>query len=261
MSTRLRHLVLAVCLLSTSPAWALSLSLWDPAAQAVFDLVNLQRGFLGLGTLNADSRLHDAALGHSTDMALNDYFAHTNPFTNETASQRVTAAGYAWTSTGENIAAGQGQLQLGQPLNAAREVMYGTAALTLLSDFDVTLGNGGFAGWDEVGDLWSDADWDAWETNQLGFGGWMGSSGHRDNVRNAGYTDLGVGYYYEAGDQGNVLIPGVGNANGPFFTYWTQNFAAGDSAPVPLPPAVLLLAAPLLALRRRRRLVRGTTAG
>jgi uncharacterized protein YkwD len=44
--------------------------------------------------------------------------------------------------------------------------------------------------------------------------GWMNSPGHRANIMNAGYQELGVGYYYLANDTGNV------NYN----YYWTQEF-------------------------------------
>lgn len=59
--------------------------------------------------------------------------------------------------------------------------------------------------------------------------GWMGSSGHRANILSTGYRELGVGYVYQSGDQGNVRFdaggcqPDAGN-HGPYYHYWTQNF-------------------------------------
>ena len=50
--------------------------------------------------------LAQAATGHSQDMATLDFFSHTGS-NGSTAAQRITAAGYAWRSMGENIAAGQ----------------------------------------------------------------------------------------------------------------------------------------------------------
>jgi uncharacterized protein YkwD len=44
--------------------------------------------------------------------------------------------------------------------------------------------------------------------------GWMNSPGHRANIMNGSYQELGVGYYYLADDTGNV------NYN----YYWTQEF-------------------------------------
>lgn len=46
-----------------------------------------------------------AADGHSKDMAAKNYFSHTSA-DGRTLADRVNATGYAWTSLGENIAAG-----------------------------------------------------------------------------------------------------------------------------------------------------------
>lgn len=46
--------------------------------------------------------------------------------------------------------------------------------------------------------------------------GWMNSQGHRDNILNCGYQDIGVGYYYLANDTGSVN----------YYHYWTMNLAA-----------------------------------
>jgi hypothetical protein len=51
--------------------------------------------------------------------------------------------------------------------------------------------------------------------------GWINSPGHRANLLNASYTELGVGYYYQANDTGSV------NYN----RYWTQMFGSGDTNP------------------------------
>jgi uncharacterized protein YkwD len=53
-----------------------------------------------------NSKLLDAATGHSADMANQNYFSHTS-LDGRTFDQRITAAGYAWSNIGENIAAGQ----------------------------------------------------------------------------------------------------------------------------------------------------------
>lgn len=44
--------------------------------------------------------------------------------------------------------------------------------------------------------------------------GWMNSSGHRDNILNSNYRELGVGYYFLENDQGSVN----------YKHYWTQVF-------------------------------------
>lgn len=53
-----------------------------------------------------NSKLFDAAAAHALDMATKDYFSHVSQ-DGRTFSQRISAAGYAWTAAGENIAAGQ----------------------------------------------------------------------------------------------------------------------------------------------------------
>jgi uncharacterized protein YkwD len=50
--------------------------------------------------------LAQAAAGHSQDMASHNLFSHTGS-DNSTLGDRVSATGYAWSSLGENIAAGQ----------------------------------------------------------------------------------------------------------------------------------------------------------
>ncbi|MES2534598.1 MAG: CAP domain-containing protein [Pseudomonadota bacterium] len=52
-----------------------------------------------------NTKLFNAAAGHSHDMATKNYFSHTSKH-GRTFSQRITNAGYAWRSAGENIAAG-----------------------------------------------------------------------------------------------------------------------------------------------------------
>ncbi|MBD2035360.1 pre-peptidase C-terminal domain-containing protein [Leptolyngbya sp. FACHB-321] len=46
--------------------------------------------------------------------------------------------------------------------------------------------------------------------------GWMNSSGHRANILNMSYQEIGVGYYYLANDGGQVN----------YKHYWTQGFGA-----------------------------------
>lgn len=52
-----------------------------------------------------DERLVTAAANHSRDMAAANFFSHTGSG-GSNVGQRVTAAGYAWSTVGENIAAG-----------------------------------------------------------------------------------------------------------------------------------------------------------
>jgi uncharacterized protein YkwD len=56
--------------------------------------------------LTWDAQLEQAAYTHSNDMANYDFFSHTGS-DGSSVSTRVTAQGYTWSSVGENIAAGQ----------------------------------------------------------------------------------------------------------------------------------------------------------
>jgi len=107
----------------------------------VLRLVNVERAKAGCGALTVDSRLAAAAGAHSADMAANKYFSHTGRNGSDVAD-RVEAAGYTWSSVGENIAKGQ-------PTPAA--VMQA----------------------------------------------WMNSSGHRANILNCRFRNIGIGLAYD----------------------------------------------------------------
>lgn len=160
-------IILVIASAYFSPARALSVDLWNDFERDVLTLVNQDRAGLGLGALSGDSRLHDAAVGHSLDMASNNFVDHAGS-NGSNAGQRATSAGYDWNTWGENIAAG-------------------------------------------------------YLTAESVFAGWLGSPGHRDNMRNGAFTDIGIAYI-EAG-------PGT-----EFDTYWTMVLAAGDSVPVSTGP-------------------------
>ena len=72
----------------------------------VIDLVNVERSAQGLHPLSYDHQLAAAARNHSEDMGLQDYFSHTS-LDGRTVPERITAAGYAYNTYGENIAGGQ----------------------------------------------------------------------------------------------------------------------------------------------------------
>ncbi|MFF4452434.1 sigma-70 family RNA polymerase sigma factor [Streptomyces goshikiensis] len=122
-------------------------------AGQVIALVNKERAAAGCGPLTENSQLRSAAQGHSDDMAARNFFDHTNP-DGADPGKRTTAAGYRWSTYGENIARGQ--------QNAA-------------SVMD----------------------------------SWMKSPGHRANILNCSFKEIGVGIHQGAG--------------GP---WWTQNFGA-----------------------------------
>lgn len=62
---------------------------------------------------------------------------------------------------------------------------------------------------------------------------WLNSSGHRANILDPDYRELGVGYAYQANDASNVrygddcIVTSSNNAG--FRHYWTQNFGSRGS--------------------------------
>ncbi|WP_328311949.1 sigma-70 family RNA polymerase sigma factor [Streptomyces sp. NBC_00442] len=121
------------------------------AVQQVLDLVNSERSKAGCPALTSNSKLYDAALKHSENMAAQNFFDHTDP-SGAGPGERITAAGYQWSAYGENIARGQAD-----------------AAAVMDS--------------------------------------WMNSPGHRANILNCGFKEIGIGVHYGSG--------------GP---WWTQDF-------------------------------------
>ncbi|MEU6988086.1 CAP domain-containing protein [Streptomyces sp. NPDC046324] len=119
--------------------------------EQVVTLANTEREKVGCSPLRADGRLHESAQAHADDMADRDYYAHTTPEGRD-AGDRITAAGYTWSSWAENIHRGPKT-----PVEAMED--------------------------------------------------WMNSDGHRRNILNCSFKDLGVG----------VAL----TSNGP---WWVQNF-------------------------------------
>ncbi len=74
--------------------------------QVTLNLVNSERRLHGLPALAPDLLLIAAARAHAEDLARTGRTTHHGS-DGSTPDQRVTAAGYAWTAVGENIAAGQ----------------------------------------------------------------------------------------------------------------------------------------------------------
>ncbi|MFF8095100.1 CAP domain-containing protein [Streptomyces sp. NPDC016675] len=124
-----------------------------PEAQ-VLALVNEERAAAGCSPVTANDRLTRAADDYSDVMASSGVMSHTGP-DGSTMASRVEAAGYQWSTLGENIARGQAD-----------------AASVMES--------------------------------------WMNSSGHRANILNCSFRELGVGVHFGDG--------------GP---WWTQNFGTG----------------------------------
>nr|WP_242620941.1 CAP domain-containing protein [Streptomyces sp. BK239] len=123
-----------------------------PEAQ-VLALVNKERAAAGCSPVTANDRLTRAADDYSDVMANSGVMSHTGP-DGSTMTTRVEAAGYQWSTLGENIAQGQAD-----------------SASVMKS--------------------------------------WMNSPGHRANILNCSFKELGVGVHFGDG--------------GP---WWTQDFGA-----------------------------------
>ncbi|MEV6224335.1 CAP domain-containing protein [Nocardia fluminea] len=125
----------------------------DSMRGQVLELVNRERVGAGCKPVQSDGTLQTAAQRHSDDMAARGFFDHVNP-SGVGPGGRIEAAGYRWSTYGENIARGQ---------ESAAAVM----------------------------------------------AGWMKSPGHKANILNCAFTQLGTGVTLGSG--------------GP---WWTQNFGA-----------------------------------
>ncbi|WP_329386324.1 CAP domain-containing protein [Streptomyces sp. NBC_01351] len=119
------------------------------AAAAVLSLVNQERAAAGCPALTLNAKLTKAAQDHSADMAAHGNMSHTGSDGSD-AGQRITRAGYAWSSYGENVAYG-------------------------------------------------------YSTPEKVMEGWMNSPGHRQNILNCSFKEIGIG----------LAQPNH---------YWTQNF-------------------------------------
>ena len=72
----------------------------------VVTLTNAERAKAGCGPLTVNATLTAVAQAHSQDMATNNYFDH-NSQDGRSPFDRMTAAGYRYSTAAENIAAGQ----------------------------------------------------------------------------------------------------------------------------------------------------------
>jgi uncharacterized protein YkwD len=72
----------------------------------VVRLTNAERAANGCGALSIDATLTKVAQAHSEDMADHDYFSHDSQ-DGRSPFDRMTAAGYGFSTAAENIAAGQ----------------------------------------------------------------------------------------------------------------------------------------------------------
>jgi uncharacterized protein YkwD len=94
---------------AAGPVWTFTTQSLPPPpgtyAEEVVALTNAERAKVGCPALAPSTQLNQAAQGHSTDMAVNDYFSHTS-LDGRTPWDRILATGYTYTTAAENIAAG-----------------------------------------------------------------------------------------------------------------------------------------------------------
>ncbi|MEU0673570.1 CAP domain-containing protein [Streptomyces sp. NPDC006172] len=135
---------------SASPA-APSASPASGDVAEVVSLVNSERSKAGCSPLTVNAKLAKAAQDHSADMASHRNMSHTGSDGSDPGA-RITRAGYAWSTYGENVAYG-------------------------------------------------------YSTPEQVMAGWMASPGHKRNILNCAFKEIGVG----------LAQPG---------SYWTQDFAA-----------------------------------
>ncbi|MGW6981908.1 CAP domain-containing protein [Streptomyces sp. NPDC054932] len=116
---------------------------------AVLALVNQERAAAGCSAVSLNAKLTKAAQDHSADMASHSNMSHTGSDGSDPGA-RITRAGYAWSTYGENVAYG-------------------------------------------------------YSTPEKVMEGWMNSQGHRENILNCSFKEIGIG----------LAQPG---------NYWTQDF-------------------------------------
>jgi uncharacterized protein YkwD len=93
---------------TAAPAKAAATSTSAPAsgdAAGVVRLVNKERGKAGCSPVTVNAKLTKAAQAHSEDMAEHRNMSHTGS-DGSSPDDRITRAGYRWSSYGENVAYG-----------------------------------------------------------------------------------------------------------------------------------------------------------
>ena len=114
-------------------------------AASIVDLTNQERATAGVGMLQANARLMQAAQLQADQVARLGQLEHVLPAaTYPRPEDRLAVAGYTWRAYGENLASGQRT-----PAEAMRD--------------------------------------------------WMQSTGHRENILNPVFTEIGIGYAIGAG--------------------------------------------------------------
>jgi uncharacterized protein YkwD len=134
---------------------------------------------------------------------------------------------------------GRGALKLNTELNAAAQNHSQDMAV---GDYFSHTGKNGSQPWDRAASVGYKAQSmgeniaAGYTTPEIVVQGWIDSPGHRANMLNASFTELGVGYFLLENDTGSVN----------YSRYWTQLFGSGDlnpstgvspsPSPSPVPP-------------------------
>jgi len=162
----------------TSVAGKLSNDLYtiqtDLLADRIHELINTHRAAYGLAPLSTDAALATIALGHSTDMAENNYFSHTD-LAGGTPTDRGNASGYTCIK------------------NYSSYYTYGIAENIFQNNLysSVTYENGVYTY------AWSTPE----EIAQSTVTGWMNSEGHKRNILTMTFDREGLGVAIAADDK------------------------------------------------------------
>jgi len=146
----------------------------DLLADRIHELINTHRAAYGLAPLSTDAALATIALGHSTDMAENNYFSHTD-LAGGTPTDRGNASGYTCIK------------------NYSSYYTYGIAENIFQNNLysSVTYENGVYTY------AWSTPE----EIAQSTVTGWMNSEGHKRNILTMTFDREGLGVAIAADDK------------------------------------------------------------
>ena len=146
----------------------------DLLADRIHELINTHRAAYGLAPLSTDAALATIALGHSTDMAENNYFSHTD-LAGGSPTDRGNASGYTCMK------------------NYSSYYTYGIAENIFQNNLytSVTYENGVYTY------AWSTPE----EIAQSTVTGWMNSEGHKKNILTPTFDREGIGVAIAADDK------------------------------------------------------------
>jgi uncharacterized protein YkwD len=113
MMTNPTRKIMMAAVVALSLIWATPAVAATTPRGALLDRINESRAAHGLAAVAPAPALHTAAMHHTDDMLVRDYFAHTSPV-GSTVYDRIVrsgfVSGYSWTG-GETLAWGTGSLR------------------------------------------------------------------------------------------------------------------------------------------------------